>query len=109
MSSCQAGKPNEHTGIARAEANAPFDARHSVLGLTPRIKHDTKYGVSRRKARIELDRFLELSHRAIGARSPHADQSQREMSIWVASIEGDRALRQLEGFLEVSFGILRPA
>src|SRR5947208_16498217 len=96
MSGCQPAEPDEQAWIARAEADARLDARHRLLRLTPRIKYDAQHSVRRGKARIDPDRLLKLGRRAIGARSPHADQGQSKVGVRIASIEGDRALRQLE-------------
>ena len=109
MSGCQPGKPDEQARIARAEADTSLDARHRLLRLTPRVKHRAEHGVSRGKAWIQLDRFLEFCHRAIGARRPHADQSERKVGVRIPAVERRGALRQLERFLIILFGIIAPA
>ena len=54
----------------------------------------------RRKAWVELDRFLELGRRALASAGPHANQGKREVSVRVANIERYRALSELEGLEE---------
>src|SRR5207253_11065084 len=107
--SCQARKPDEQARVARAEADPQLDARERLLRLTAKIKHYAEYGVCRGKAWVELDRFLELGGRAIVSGGPHRDQSKRKVGVRIARIERHRALRQLEGLLVISLGILGPA
>jgi len=61
------------------------------------------------KAGIELDRFLKLLHRAIGAARPHADETERKMGVGISGVQSDRALRQLVAFGITGVDILRPA
>ena len=90
------GKPDEQARIARAEADTSLDARHRLIRPTPRVEHRAEYGVSRGKAWIQLDRFLEFCHRAIGARRPHADQSERKVGVRIPAVERRGAARQIE-------------
>jgi hypothetical protein len=71
VSGCQSRKPDEETRVAWAEADTLSHAGDPLLGLALEIKHRPEYGIGRREARIEPDRFLEIGSRATDVAQPH--------------------------------------
>jgi hypothetical protein len=49
-----------------------------------------------RKAWVELHRLLERCDRSVSTVRPHADAAEHEVGVWIATIEGQSTLHQLE-------------
>ena len=109
MSRRQTREPDEEARVARAEADRFLDACDPALRIAEKIQHRAQYRMRRRKARIELDRFLELGRRLFGSAGPHADQREREMRVRVTGIEGYRPLPEFERLLIAALRIVAPA
>src|SRR6267378_8459850 len=101
-------QPDKQARILGAEANALFGKRDRLLRMASVEVHLAKQNMGGGIAGVELDRFVERRHRAVGAMRPHADEAQREMGCRVAGIEYNRTLGEFISLDVIEFVVFYP-